>query len=117
MTKEEIQKFRKWVNLCLSQRYYMHNFHEAFEDYLERDEEKKTKIQLILECVMIRCCQSETLLEEMTKDLSMILPRLENRCNTFKRDFGDIGESNIKSLLYDEDEEQIYYNAWENTES
>jgi hypothetical protein len=104
MTKEEIQKFRKWVNLCLSQRHYMHNFHEAFEDYLERDEEKKTKMQLILECVMIRCCQAETLLEEMTTDLSMILPRLENRCNAFKRDFGDIGESNIKSLLYDEDD-------------
>lgn len=111
MTKEEIKTFRKWVNLCLSQRHYYHNFHEAFEDYLERDEEKKTKIQLILECVMIRCTQAESLLEQMTTDVRMILPKLEHRCKHFKEDFGDIGESDIKSLLYDEYDDSSDYDA------
>ena len=82
----------------------MHNFGEAFEDYLERDAEKKTKLQLILECVMIRCYQSEELLENITRDVRYILPRLEHRCKKFKADFGDMGESNIHDLLYDFDE-------------
>ena len=53
---------------------------------------------------MIRCYQSEELLENITRDVRYILPRLEHRCKKFKADFGDMGESNIHDLLYDFDE-------------
>jgi len=47
----------------------------------------------------------------LTTDIRMILPKLEHRCKHFKHDFGDIGESNIKSLLYDEYDDSSDYDA------